>query len=232
MSHPAWLRTVQPALKRIFDIFAALVGLAALSPVFVVIAVAIKLNSRGSVFFRQERVGRDFHSFFLYKFRTMVELPGWSERLITVSNDPRITSVGRFLRRTKIDELPQLFNVLKGDMSFVGPRPELARYVEYFRGDYAELLRVRPGMTDPASTKFIDEAAILAGCKDPDATYIELILPEKIRLAREYITRTSIVFDLVIILRTLGKLFRGNAERHWERERFQKNEPDPRRGKA
>ncbi len=146
-------RTVQLVGKRAFDIVGAFAGLVVLAPVFVIIALAIKLTTRGPVLFRQERVGRNFRLFLICKFRTMTAMPGLPERLITVANDPRITSVGRFLRRAKLDEVPQLFNVLKGDMSLVGPRPELARYVEYFRSDYAEILRVRPGMTDPASNQ-------------------------------------------------------------------------------
>jgi len=127
--------------------------------------------------------------------------------LITVGSDPRITPVGRFLRKTKFDELPQLVNVLKGDMSLVGPRPEIRQYVELFRRDYEEILKIRPGITDLASLKYRDEAAILSKACDPENEYRLKVLPEKIRLAKDYIRQSSLLFDLQLVLRTLVKLF-------------------------
>ena len=128
-------------------------------------------------------------------------------RTITVGNDPRITRAGRLLRATKIDELPQLINVLKGDMSFVGPRPEIRQYVELFRKDYEEILKIRPGITDLASVKYRDEAAVLEQSENPEEEYLRRVLPDKIRLAKEYIRRSSFFFDLTLILKTLLKLF-------------------------
>jgi lipopolysaccharide/colanic/teichoic acid biosynthesis glycosyltransferase len=143
-------------MKRLFDIVASAAGLILLSPVMLLTALLIKLDSRGPVFFKQQRVGKGFRPFLIYKFRTMVEDAPQRGSSITVGADPRITRIGRFLRKTKFDELPQLINVLKGDMSLVGPRPEVPRYVEMFRDDYEEILRVRPGITDTASLKYED----------------------------------------------------------------------------
>jgi lipopolysaccharide/colanic/teichoic acid biosynthesis glycosyltransferase len=195
-------------LKRTFDVLGSLVGLALLAPFGLLVALAIKLDSRGPVFFRQVRMGRDFRPFRIFKFRTMVaDAPARGGQL-TAGADPRITRVGAVLRKTKIDELPQLINVLMGDMSLVGPRPEVPKYVELFAADYRDILSVRPGITDPASLKYRDESAILAAAADPEAAYIEQILPEKIALAREYIGRSSLAYDLEIILRTLIRIVR------------------------
>ena len=193
-------------LKRTLDILAAAVGLLLLSPLFVVAAVAVKLGSRGPVLFRQERIGRRFRPFFIYKFRTMVQDAHKRGRAITVGDDPRITRVGRILRKSKIDELPQLINVLKGEMSLVGPRPEVREYVERFRRDYEEILQVRAGMTDPASIKYCHEAAVLGQAPDGERAYVECVLPEKIRLAKEYIRRASFWFDLKLIVWTVLSL--------------------------
>jgi lipopolysaccharide/colanic/teichoic acid biosynthesis glycosyltransferase len=194
--------------KRTIDIGVSLVGLATLSPLLLLTAIAVKLTSTGPVLFRQERIGRDFRPFKILKFRTMVQDAPSLGRAITVGADPRITFAGKWLRLTKIDELPQLLNVLKGDMSLVGPRPEVRRYVELFADDYADVLSVRPGITDLASIQFRHESELLGKAADPDAEYCQNILPEKIRLAKEYVQRSSIGFDLLIILRTLAALFR------------------------
>lgn len=181
---------------------AAVGGLLLLSPVFLVAAVAVKLDSAGPVFFYQDRIGRGFRRFAIVKFRTMThDAPG--ARDLTVGDDPRITRVGRRLRRLKIDELPQLLNVLWGDMSLVGPRPELPRFVELFREDYAEVLRVRPGITDFASLKYRDEAALLARSPRPDEQYLREILPDKILLAKAYVRQSSMAVDLRLIGRTM-----------------------------
>jgi lipopolysaccharide/colanic/teichoic acid biosynthesis glycosyltransferase len=195
-------------LKRTFDVAAAATGLLLLSPLFLLIAVLIKLDSRGTVFFRQERIGRGFRPFEILKFRTMVsEAPALGGEL-TVGNDRRITRVGRVLRSTKVDELPPLLNVLRGDMSIVGPRPEVRRYVDRFRQDYEPILRVRPGITDPASIRFRDEAALLARAADPEDAYLRTVLPQKLRLANDYVRRSSVLLDLALIARTVGALFR------------------------
>jgi lipopolysaccharide/colanic/teichoic acid biosynthesis glycosyltransferase len=191
----------------VFDAAVALCGLLLLLPLLLAVAVLVKLDSRGPVFFRQERIGRGFQPFFIFKFRSMVP-NAWSKGgPITVGEDIRITRVGRFLRRTKIDELPQLINVLRGEMSFVGPRPEVRQYVELFRQEYREILKVRPGITDQACLKYRDESAILGQSENPDEEYLQRVLPDKIRLAKEYLKRSSFLFDLSLILRTLVKLF-------------------------
>jgi len=199
--------------KRIFDIVMSSLGLLVLSPLLLLVAFAIKLDSPGPIFFRQERIGRGFRPFFIFKFRTMAHDPSGRGPLITVGDDPRITRVGRFLRKTKIDELPQLINVLKGEMSFVGPRPELPQYVELFRKDYAEILSIRPGITDLASLKYHDEAVVLKRLENPEAEYCNRILPDKIRLSKEYVKKSSFVFDLTVILKTLPKIFGRSAAR-------------------
>jgi lipopolysaccharide/colanic/teichoic acid biosynthesis glycosyltransferase len=194
------------AVKRAFDIVVAAVGLLLVAPLFLVVAALIKLDSRGPVFFRQERVGRGFRPFRIYKFRTMVQDASQRGGPLTSANDPRVTRVGRFLRKSKIDELPQLINVLKGEMSLVGPRPEVREYVELFRDDYREILKVRPGITDLASLKYRDEESWLAQWPDPDRAYVRHLLPDKIRLAKEYIETASFASDLHIIVRTLLKV--------------------------
>lgn len=193
-------------MKRTFDLFAALVGILVLWPLFVVAAVLIKLDSPGPVFYKQVRVGQGLLPFFICKFRTMVEHAAFDGKLLTIGQDKRITRVGRFLRQYKLDELPQLLNILKGDMSVVGPRPEVPHYVELFRSEYSKILAVRPGLTDLASLQYVDEAAILAQSTNPEEEYKNTILPEKIRLAELYISRSSFLFDLAIIVQTLLRL--------------------------
>jgi len=192
--------------KRAFDAFGALLGLLLLSSVLIAAALLIKLDSRGPVFFRQERIGKGFRPFVIYKFRTMVQDALRKGGPITVGEDSRITRVGRVLRKTKIDEIPQLINVLKGEISLVGPRPEVRKYVEMFKQDYAEILTVRPGMTDLASIKYRNEVTILGQVQNPEEEYIKQILPDKITLAKKYIQRHSLLFDVTIIFRTLLKL--------------------------
>jgi lipopolysaccharide/colanic/teichoic acid biosynthesis glycosyltransferase len=192
--------------KRAFDVVTALLGLIILSPLLLLIALLIKLDSPGPVFFRQERVGKGFRSFRIRKFRTMVHDAPHKGGPITFGADPRITRLGRILRQTKIDELPQLINVLRGEMSFVGPRPEVRPYVELFRADYEEILQVVPGITDLASVQYRDEAEILGRFANPEEAYVRHVLPEKIKLAKEYVRRSSLFFDTVLILKTLLKL--------------------------
>ncbi len=194
-------------MKRTFDIGVSFVGLILLSPLMLLAALAIKLDSPGPIMFRQKRIGKGFRPFLIYKFRTMVQGASDRRRSLTVGDDPRITSSGRFLRRTKIDEIPQLINVLKGDMSFVGPRPEVPEFVELFRSEYEEILKVRPGITDLASLKYRDEAAVLEQSENPEEEYLRRVLPDKINLSKEYIRRSSFFLDLTLILKTVRKLF-------------------------
>lgn len=193
-------------MKRLFDITMATVGLIIFAPLMLLIAVIIKLSSAGPILFRQTRVGRDFRPFEIYKFRSMVQDAPSKGAQITFGKDPRITPIGHLLRATKLDELPQLMNVLKGEMSFVGPRPEVPRYVEMFRDDFAQILRVRPGITDPASIRFRDEAAILGAAEDPEREYVENVLPAKIEIAKSYVQQSSLMFDIALIVKTCMKL--------------------------
>jgi lipopolysaccharide/colanic/teichoic acid biosynthesis glycosyltransferase len=190
-------------VKRLFDILAAGIGFVLLLPVLLPAAILVKLTSRGPALFRQERMGRGGRPFFILKFRTMVADAPRLGSQITAGADPRITKIGKILRKTKIDELPQLINVLRGEMSLVGPRPEVRKYVEMFAADYEEILRVRPGITDLASIKYRDEAAVLGAASDPDRAYVEVVLPEKIRLAKEYVRRQSFFLDIRIIFGTI-----------------------------
>lgn len=192
-------------MKRTFDIVGAIFGLVLFFPISLIVALLIRLDSPGPIFFRQERMGRGFKPFLIYKFRTMT--PTDTGPLLTVGEDSRITRIGWFLRKTKFDELPQLINVLKGEMSFVGPRPEVRKFVELFRRDYEEILKVRPGITDVASLKYEDEATLVAQFKDPEQAYVDRILPDKIRLAKEYVSRSSVFYDFGLILKTLPRLF-------------------------
>jgi len=190
-------------LKRAFDFVSSLIGLILVSPILLTIAILIKKEDGGPVFYRGVRVGRFGKLFGIFKFRTMVvnaeKLGGPS----TADADPRITKVGNFIRKFKLDELPQLINVLKGEMSIVGPRPEVQMYVDMFTEGERAILSVRPGITDWASIWNPDEGGILAGSLDPEKTYMEKIRPEKIRLQLKYVRERSFWVDLKIILRTL-----------------------------
>ncbi len=190
-------------IKRCFDVGLACVALVLLSPLLLAAAALVKWSSRGPLFFRQERVGRRFKPFLIYKFRTMVHDAPARGGPITVAGDPRITQVGSLLRRTKLDERPQLINVLKGDMSCGRPRPEVRQYVTLFAKDYKQILEVPPGITDLASIKYRDEAALLARAAVPEQEYVRRVLPDKIRLAKEYLEHSSFAFDLRIMLRTV-----------------------------
>lgn len=190
-------------MKRLFDVVASAAGLLLAGPLLLVAAMAIKLDSRGPVFFRQERIGRAFRPFRIVKLRSMTAQQVANGRQITVGGDSRVTRVGRLLRRSKFDEIPQLINVLCGDMSLVGPRPEVRKYVELFRTDYEEILKVRPGITDLASIRYRHEESVLAAAPDPELAYVETVLPEKIRLAKEYVRRSSLFLDFKLILQTI-----------------------------
>jgi len=193
-------------MKRTCDICLATLGLIITLPLLAIIALLIKLDSSGPVIFRQIRVGQGFRPFAIRKFRTMVANDSAGGSLITVGQDCRITRVGHILRGLKLDELPQLWNVLLGDMSLVGPRPEVPRYVERARAEFAEVLTVRPGITDLASLKYIDEAAILAASTNPEEEYQNAVLPEKLRLAKLYVRHMSLRLDFAIILQTVLRI--------------------------
>jgi lipopolysaccharide/colanic/teichoic acid biosynthesis glycosyltransferase len=193
-------------IKRLFDIIFSIFALIILSPVFAAASVLIKLDSEGPVFFLQERVGRNFKPFRIYKFRSMRAVTKEKGALITVRGDERITRVGRMLRKYKIDELPQLINVLKGEMSLVGPRPEVRQYVQLFRAEYRKLLRMRPGITDPASIKFSEEENVLATAADWEEDYIKRILPEKLHISLRYVEKHSFITDLKLIFRTVFRI--------------------------
>lgn len=193
--------------KRVFDLLGASLALLLLSPLMLAIALAIKLDSRGPVFFRQQRVGRHGVPFFIHKFRSMVADAPQRGPALTVGDDPRITRIGRWLRRTRLDELPQLLDVLAGTMSLVGPRPELPQYVAQYPSLLRErVLSVRPGITDPSSLLHLDEAEQLARAADPEREYIEVILPRKLQCAADYAARASLRSDLGVLLRTLRLL--------------------------
>ena len=194
-------------MKRMFDIVVAAAALVVLFPLLVLSALLIKLDSPGPIFFKQERIGRNFRPFWIYKFRTMAQDAPARGGLVTIGEDARVTRVGRLLRKSKIDEIPQLTNILRGDMTLVGPRPEVRYYVELFRRDYEEIFKVRPGLTDLASLKYRDEAALLGKAANPEDEYRTRVLPDKIRLAKDYLRRSSFLFDLGLILKTLFKLF-------------------------
>ena len=194
--------------KRAFDLAVAGSGLIALLPIFAVIALWVRLDSRGEVFFRQERVGRGGALFRIHKFRTMRTDAPTTGPAITVGADPRITRAGAFLRRSKLDELPQLIDVVRGDMSLVGPRPEVPRYVATYPPALRDkILSVRPGITDLASIEYRDERAVLARAADPEREYREVVLPAKLKLAAEYVDQATLATDLQVIGRTLKALF-------------------------
>lgn len=195
--------------KRYFDLSVSIVSLVILLPVFLLVAVAIKLDDGGPVFFFQERVGRNFSTFKVVKFRTMTTDPQVAGPLVTSENDKRITKVGKILRKLKIDELPQIFNVLRGEMSIVGPRPEVPKYVKLFEKEYRKLLTVRPGMTGYASVVFRNEEQILSRYTEPETAYVTGILPKKIKLELIYVSRVSFIFDIKIFLWTFLKVIAG-----------------------
>ena len=190
------------ACKRAFDIVCSLLGLVVLSPLLLATALLVALTSPGGVFFRQERIGKDGKPFRIFKFRSMRKDNAGLK--ITTGNDSRITPVGRFLRKSKVDELPQLINVLVGDMSFVGPRPEVADYVDLYTPYQRQVLQVRPGITGLASIRFRNENDLLTASDDPNRTYIQEIMPRKIRLDLEYIPHASVFYDIRLIFQTFA----------------------------
>lgn len=192
--------------KRLFDIVCAALGLLVLSPVLLVCTLLVGLTSPGGVLFRQERMGKDGVPFTIYKFRSMRKDNAGLK--ISTSHDTRITPVGRVLRKTKLDELPQLWNVLKGDMSFVGPRPEVREYTDLYTPEQRQVLLVRPGITGLASIRYRNENELLTASSDPNRTYIEEVMPAKLALDLEYIPRACVSYDIKLILETLVTVVR------------------------
>ena len=195
-------------VKRVFDLLFVIPGILILLPLLVLIAILVKIDSKGPILFRQKRVGRYGSLFEVYKFRTMVIDAEKMGLKITVGHDPRITKIGHFLRKYKLDELPQLFNVLFGEMSLVGPRPEVPDYVSlYPEATRRKILSVRPGITDPASLKYKDENSLLENAKDPNYTYVHEIMPEKLKYYSEYIENQHLWLDFKLIVTTLFRVF-------------------------
>ena len=191
-----------------FDFILSLVGLVVLAPIFIVLAIWIKIDSKGPVFYKQVRVGKNSIDFELFKFRSMV-VGADKKGLITVGGrDPRITHSGYFIRKYKLDELPQLINVLVGDMSLVGPRPEVRKYVDLYTDEQQKVLSAKPGITDYASIEYVDENEILGKSSDPEKVYIEEIMPEKIKYNMKYINNKSLFEYFKIILLTVLKIVR------------------------
>lgn len=193
-------------LKRLFDIVFSLLGLLILLPFFILIALAVALSSKGGVFYMQERVGKNNKNFRLFKFRTMRSGSDKKGLLTVGGRDPRITALGYYLRKYKLDELPQLLNVLLGSMSFVGPRPEVRKYVDLYTPEQLRVLSVKPGITDYASLEYFSENELLARSSDPEATYIKEVMPAKLELNKKYIAEAGILTDLTLIFRTLAKI--------------------------
>jgi len=189
--------------KRVFDLMVTILGGILLLPIIIVITVWIKVSSKGPLFYIQKRVGRNFEEFNLYKFRSMIVDADTKGPSVTSGDDPRITKVGKIIRKTKIDELPQLINVLKGDMSLVGPRPEVMKFVAEKKCEYKKVLSVRPGITDNAAIAFRDEETLMEQYADKEKAYIDIVLPQKIELYYEYINAISLNNDIKLIFKTL-----------------------------
>jgi lipopolysaccharide/colanic/teichoic acid biosynthesis glycosyltransferase len=193
-------------MTRIFDLLASIAGLLLLLPILLVVALLINLEDRGPVFFRQVRIGRHGHAFRIWKFRTMVVDAERLGKAITVGQDPRVTRCGHWLRRWKLDELPQLINVVTGEMGLVGPRPEVSRYVELYSEAQKRVLDLRPGITDLASIAYRHESELLEAQADPEAYYIQHIMPDKIRINLEYAAKASLWKNIQVVFATLGFL--------------------------
>ncbi|MDM1362582.1 sugar transferase [Myroides marinus] len=193
-------------MKRLFDIISSGIGLIFLSPIFLFLAIWIKIDSQGPIFYKQVRVGKDGKDFKIFKFRSMRQ--GSDKKgLITVGGrDPRVTKSGYYIRKYKLDEFPQLINVFVGDMSVVGPRPEVRKYVELYNKEQLRVLSVRPGITDIASIKYRNENELLEKAEDPDKTYIEVIMPDKLKYNLEYIDKASFVYDIKLIFMTFKEI--------------------------
>jgi len=194
-------------MKRVFDVISSSIVLIIGLPFFLIITFVIAVTSKGGVFFIQQRVGKGNVDFGLYKFRTMVADAEKSGQITVGGRDPRITKIGYYLRKFKLDEFPQLINILKGDMSIVGPRPEVRKYVALYTVEQLKVLTVKPGLTDLASITYINENELLGKSQNPEKTYIEEIMPDKLNLNLEYIENQSFTNDLKLIFKTIGKIF-------------------------
>jgi lipopolysaccharide/colanic/teichoic acid biosynthesis glycosyltransferase len=193
-------------IKRVFDFVFALLGLVVLFPLLLLIAISIKIDSKGPVLFIQERVGQHQKTFKIYKFRTMF-VKSQKKGLLTIGdNDARVTKVGFFLRKYKIDEFPQLINIIKGDMSFVGPRPELRYYVNFYKPEDLVIFKLRPGITGLASLEYRNEVELLKKAKDPEAYFIKTIIPDKLRFNKLYLKKRNFLFDLKLIFITIYRV--------------------------
>lgn len=195
-------------MKRTVDIIFSLIWIIILSPIYMILSLIIKIDSKGPVLFKQKRIGLHGKPFYIYKFRTM-HTDASIDLKITPENDNRITQIGKYLRRYKLDEIPQLFNVIKGDMSLVGPRPEVPEYLCYYSDDFNRILNVKPGITDLASIKYRNESQLLANRENVAEYYINTILPDKMRMNFEYINKRSLYFDFLIIIKTIKSVFNG-----------------------
>lgn len=195
-------------IKRIFDIFFSFFGIIILLPLFLIISSLILFSSKGGVLYKQTRVGRKNRDFTLLKFRTMFTNSDKKGLLTVGLSDKRVTKVGKYLRKYKLDELPQLLNILKGEMSFVGPRPEVRKYVNLYNHEQIKVLDVKPGLTDYASIEYMDESDLLAQSNNPEQTYIQVIMPAKLKLNFKYIENISLMTDISILLKTLRHIIR------------------------
>lgn len=195
-------------VKRLLDIFISSLVLLILSPILILISLGILFSSGIPIFYLQERVGRDWKKFSIIKFRTMVDDADQIGPGVSSEDDKRITSIGNFLRKYKLDELPQFFNVLYGEMSLIGPRPELPKYVEFYKDDYSKILTLKPGITDYASINFRNEAALLNGKAESESYYLTKILPDKIYLYKKYLQEVSLITDLKILFSTFKAIFK------------------------
>ncbi|MAX66811.1 MAG: glycosyl transferase [Halobacteriovoraceae bacterium] len=193
-------------MKSLFDFSISIIAFTFFLPLFMVISALIKLGSKGPIFFKQVRVGKDGKEFKIFKFRTMITDAETKGLQLTVGKDPRITSIGHILRKYKLDELPQLINIIKGDMSFVGPRPEVPKYVSMYNEEQKKVLQVKPGITDVASLEYINENELLKDALNPEKMYIEKIMPAKLELNYKYIQNQSLFLDIKIIFQTIFKI--------------------------
>ncbi len=194
--------------KRVIDIIISLVAIIITSPILLILVILVNAESKGGFLFKQKRMGRNAKPFEIFKIRSMYVNQGNTNQLVTVNNDSRITKTGKWIRKYKLDELPQFYNVLFGDISIVGPRPEVFKYESYYSGEYAKVLSVKPGITDLASLKFIDESSLLSASDDVEKTYTEQILPEKLRINLEYVENVGFIQDVSIIIKTFIAIIR------------------------
>ena len=194
--------------KRIFDCLFSSIGLIIISPIFILLSLLIALDSQGGIFYKQVRIGKNMRPFKLFKFRTMYANSDKKGLLTVGDNDNRITRVGYYLRKYKLDELPQLINVLIGDMSFVGPRPEVEKYVKLYNNEQQKVLSVKPGITDWASIRYVNESELLARSSEPEKTYINEIMPAKLAINLEYVKQNNLLIDIKIILHTFRAILR------------------------